>query len=55
MDRSKYRLPAAGLENRMIQRDGQQLIRPAGGIVALRAVDEVVKITFFRAPKFFIE
>ena len=39
----------------MIQRDGQQLIRPAGGIVALRAIDDVVKITLRRAPKFFIE
>src|SRR5688572_19137760 len=55
LDRSQDRLPAAGLKNRMIQRDGQQLIWPAGGIVALRAIDDVVKITLRRAPKFFIE
>src|SRR5205823_4159596 len=47
--------PAFFLENRMAQRDGEDLIGPAGGIVALLAVDHVEEITALFGPETSIE
>src|SRR5205814_10335459 len=51
------RFPARLIENRMIERDGKELVRPAGGIIfgAAVHVDHIVKITAFPEPKPFVE
>src|SRR5437763_14821070 len=49
--------PPRLVENRMIERDRKQLVRPAGGIIFSAAVhaDHIVKIAAFREPKALVE
>src|SRR2546425_702521 len=44
-------LPACLVEDRMAQREGEHLVRAAGGILTLRAVDDIVQVSTFGVPE----
>ena len=50
-----HRLPARAVEHRMVERDREQLVRPARRIVAVLAVDDVVEIAALLVPEALVE
>ena len=47
----QHRLPAAAVEHRMAERDGEYLVRPAARIFAMLAVDHIVEVAAFGIPE----
>src|SRR5688572_18469586 len=55
MNHLHYIRPALALEHRVVERNRQHLVRPAGGIVTLLTVDNVVEMTGRRVPEARVE
>jgi hypothetical protein len=51
----EHRLPACWYEDGMAQGDGQDLIGPAGGVVALLAVDDIIQVPAGSLPEAVVE
>jgi hypothetical protein len=55
LDDLEHWLPARWREDGMAQGDGQELIGPAGGVVTLLAVDDIVQVPAGSVPEAVIE
>src|ERR671919_1267535 len=54
-NRFQHRFPVRGIENGMRQRNSEDLVWATCGIIAVLAVDHIVKISFLGAPEALVE